>query len=90
MTALPIAIPFGQGAVVPQSFDELVNSIEVVDGRPQILNGQPAPGLVEALKALRQNEFYSFFGSKNKYGMEEKKSTKKSGNLRQHHMSTTT
>ena len=31
MVALPLAIPFGQGAVVPQSFDKLIDSIEVAD-----------------------------------------------------------
>ena len=72
MAALPIVFPFGQGAVVPQSFDKFLNSIEAADGRPQILNGQPAPGLADALRARRHNEFHSFFGSKNKYGMAEK------------------
>ena len=28
MATLPCAFPHGQGAVVPQSFDELLNSIE--------------------------------------------------------------
>ena len=31
MAALPIAIPFDQGAVVPQSFDELIASVEAAD-----------------------------------------------------------
>ena len=61
MAALPLAIPFGQGAVVPQSLDKLLDSIKASDGQPQILNGQPAPGLADALRALRQNEFHSFF-----------------------------
>ena len=72
MATLPLVIPFGQGAVVPQSFYELIDSIEAADDRPQILNGKPAPGLADALKALKKNEFHSFFGTKNKYGMEEK------------------
>ena len=72
MAALLIAIPFGQGAVVPQSLNELLDAIEASVGQPQILNGQPAPDLADALRALRQNEFHSFFGSKNTYGMEEK------------------
>ena len=71
MAALPIAFPFGQGAFVPHSFDKFLNSIKAADGRPQILNSQPAPGLADALRALRQNKFH-FFGSKNKYGMAEK------------------
>ena len=77
MAALPIVFPFGQGAVVPQSFDKLLNSIKAADGRPQILNCQPAPGLADALRALRHNEFRSFFGLKNKYGMAEKHFDKK-------------
>ena len=72
MAALPILFPFGQGAIVPQSFDKMLNSIKAADGRPQIFNGQPAPGLADALRTLRHNEFNSFFGSKNKYGMAEK------------------
>ena len=71
MAALPIVLPFGQGAVVPQSFDELLDSIEAADDQPPIVNGKPAPGLADALKALKKNEFHSFFGSKNTYGMEE-------------------
>ena len=72
MATLPRAIPFGQRAVVPQSFDELLDSIEAADDRPPILNGKPAPGLADALRALKKNEFHSFFGTKNKYGMEGK------------------
>ena len=33
MAALPIAIPFGQGAVVPQSLDELLDAIEASVGQ---------------------------------------------------------
>ena len=72
MVALPLAIPFGQGAVVLQSFDKLLDSIEAADDQPPILNGKPALGLEDALRALKKNEFHSFFGTKNKYGMEEK------------------
>ena len=72
MVALPLSIPFGQGAVVPQSFDKLLDFFEAADGRPPIFNAKPAPGLADALRALKQNEFHSFFGTKNKYGMEEK------------------
>ena len=78
MTALPLAIPFGQGAVVPHDFDELIASIEAPDNRPQILNGKPAPGLANALRALRKNEFHSFYGTKNKFGMDKNISTKTS------------
>ena len=53
MIALPLAIPFGQGAVVPQSFEELLDSIEAVDNRPPILNGKPAPGFADVLRALK-------------------------------------
>ena len=35
MTFWPRGIPFGQGAVVPQDFDELIASIEVTDNCPQ-------------------------------------------------------
>ena len=90
MAALLIVFPLGQGTVVPQSFNELLNSIEAADGRPQILNGQPAPALGDTLRAPRQNEFHFFFGSKNKYEMAEKHFDKNSRNLRQNHMSTTT
>ena len=72
MTAWPIAIPFGQGAVVPHNFDALIASIEAADDRPQILNGKPAPGVVDALKALKKNGFHSYYGTKNKFGMEKK------------------
>ena len=57
MTLWPLGIPFGQGAVVPQDFDELIASIEVTDDRPQFFNGKPAPGVAAALKALKKNEF---------------------------------
>ena len=36
MVALPLVIPFEQGTIVPQSFDESFDSIEAADGRPQI------------------------------------------------------
>ena len=38
----------------------------------RLQNGKPAPGLADALRALKKNEFHSLFGTKNKYGMEEK------------------
>ena len=66
MTAWPITIPFGQGAVVPHDFDELIASIEAPDDRPQILNGKPAPGLADALKALKKTGFHSYYSTKNK------------------------
>ena len=90
MAALPLAIPFGQGAVVPQSFDELLDSIEAANDRPPILNGKPAPGLADALRALKKNEFHSFFGTKNKYGMEKTPFHKDFRKQQQNHMSTTT
>ena len=62
MIALSHAIPFGQGAVVPQSFYELLNSIEAADNKPPILNGKLALGLADALRALQKNEYFSFFG----------------------------
>ena len=68
MAALLRAIPFGQGAVVPQSFDELLNTVEPAIARPTILNGKPAPGLADALRALKKNEYYSFFGKSKLYG----------------------
>ena len=61
MVALPLLILFGQGAFVPQSFKELLNSIEAADDKPPILNGKPAPGFVDALRALQKNKFHSFF-----------------------------
>ena len=90
MVALSLAIPFRQGVVVPQSFEELLDSIGAADDLPPILNGKPAPGFTDALRALKKNEFHSFFGSKNKYGIAEKHFDKNSRNLRQNHMSTTT
>ena len=80
MAPLPRAIPFGQGAAVPQSFDELLNSVESAIAKPTILNGEPAPGLADALRALKKNEFYSFFGKSKKYGADRKSSIKTSRN----------
>ena len=71
MTAWPIAIPFGQGAVMPHDFDKLIVSIEAADNCPQFLNDKPAPGVADALKALKKNGFHSYFGTKNKFGMEK-------------------
>ena len=65
------AIPFGQGAVVPQSFDKFLNSVESAIARPMILNGKPAPGLVDALRALKENECYSFFDKSKLYGADK-------------------
>ena len=68
MATLPSAIPFGQGAVVPPSFVKLLNSVESAIAKPTILNGKPAPGLADALRTLKKNELYSFFGKSKKYG----------------------
>ena len=73
MVALPRGFPFGQGAVVPQSFEELINSIESADDKPPILNGIPAPGLADALRALKKNEYHSFFGKSKLYGADKKR-----------------
>ena len=67
MTAFPRGIPFGQGAEVPQSFKELLDLIKTE--KPTILNSTPVPGLADALRALQKNEYYSFFGKPNLYGM---------------------
>ena len=71
MATLPRAILFGQGAVVPQSFDELLNSVESAIAKPLILNGKPLPGVADALRALKKNEFHSFFGKSKKYGADK-------------------
>ena len=68
MTTFSCAFPFGQGAVVPQSFDELLNSIESVDNKQPILNGKPAPGVADALRALKN---YDFNSSKNMFHKEQ-------------------
>ena len=67
MTAFLLGIPFGQGAEVPQSFEEMLDLIETE--KPTILNSTPVPGLADALRALQKNEYYSFFGKPNMYGM---------------------
>ena len=66
----PRGFPFGQGAVVPQSFVELLDLIE--SEKPTILNGIPAPGVADATRALQNNEYHSFFGKPKLYGMEKK------------------
>ena len=57
---------------MPHDFDALIASIEAADDCPQILNGKPAPGVADALKALKKNRFHSYYGTKNKFGMEKK------------------
>ena len=61
MVTLPRAFPYSQGTVVSQPFDELLNSIESAVNKPPILNGKPTPGVADALRALKKNEFNSFF-----------------------------
>ena len=92
MATLPSAIPFGQGAIVPQSFDELLISIESEIAKPTILNGEPTPGIADALRALKKNEFNFFFGKSKKYGAEKNlfHKEKTSRNLLQTHLSTPT
>ena len=68
MATLPCAFPYGQGAVLPQSFDDLLKSIKSSDNLPPILNGKPAPGVADALRALKKNDFNSFFGQDNQFG----------------------
>ena len=68
MATLPCAISYGSGAEVPQSFDDLLTSNESSDDLPPILNGKPAPGVADTLRALKRNEFNSFFGTDNSYG----------------------
>ena len=68
MATLPCVFPYGQGAEVPQSFEDLLKSIDSSDGSPQILNGKPCPGVADALRALEKNDFNSFFGQDNGYG----------------------
>ena len=68
MAILPCLFPYGQGAEVPQSFEDLLKSIESSDSSPQILNGKPCPGVADALRALEKNDFNSFFGQDNKFG----------------------
>ena len=70
MTVFPHGFPFGQGAEVPRSFEEQLDLIEL--GKPMILNGTPVPGLAAALRALQKNEFHSFYGKPNLYGMTKK------------------
>ena len=67
MTVFPRGFPFGQGAKVPQSFEEQLDLIE--SEKPMIPNGTPVPGLADALRALQRNEYYSFFGKPKLYGM---------------------
>ena len=90
MTAWPIGIPFGQGAVVPHDFDNLIASMGAADNRPQFFNGKPAPGVADALKVLKKNEFHSFYGTKNKFGMDKIISAKTSRRKRNNYVSTTT
>ena len=52
---------------MPQSFNKLLNYIESAIAKPSILNDKPAPGLADALRALKMNEFNSFFGKLKKY-----------------------
>ena len=68
MTALPCAFPYRQDAVVPQSFDDLLKSIKSSDNLPPILNGKPAPGVADALRVLKKNDFNSFVSQGNKFG----------------------
>ena len=93
MTAFPRGFPFGQGAVVPQSFEEMLDLIE--SDNPTILNGTPAPGLADAMRALEKNEYHSFFGkpttkTPNLYGMEKSLSIMISVRKRKNQLSTTT
>ena len=61
MATLARAFPYSQRAVVPQSFNELLNFIEsAVDENP-VWNGKPAPDIADALIALKKNEFNFFF-----------------------------
>ena len=71
MTVFPRGFPFGQGAEVPQSFEEHLNLIELE--KPMILNGTKVPGLAAAYRALQKNEFHSFYGKPNLYGMAKNK-----------------
>ena len=56
---------------MPQSFDELLNSIESAIKKTTILNGKPVPSVADALRALKKNEFNSFFGKSKKYGADK-------------------
>ena len=71
MDALPRAIPFSQEVVVPQSFGKLLNSVEPAIARPTVLNGKLAPGLLNALRVLKNNEYYFFFGKSKLYGADK-------------------
>ena len=71
MATLPRAFPYGQGAVVSQSFDKLLNSIESALNKPPILNSKPAPGVADALRVLKKNEFFFFFCMAKKYGADK-------------------
>ena len=66
MATLPRVILFGQGAVMTESFDELLSSVESTIAKPTILNGKPVPGLADALRALKKNPF--LFVKSKKYG----------------------
>ena len=61
MATLPHAIPYSQGVIVSQSFHELLNIVDSVIAKPTILNGKLAPGVADALRALKKNEVHSFF-----------------------------
>ena len=71
MATLPNAISYGQGALGPQSFDKVLNSIESAIEKPTILNSKPVPGVANALRALKKNDFNSFFGKAKKYGTDK-------------------
>ena len=68
IATLSCEIPYGSGAEVPQSFDDFLESNESSDNLPQILNSKPAPGVADALRALKRNEFNSYFSQNDKYG----------------------
>ena len=72
MATFPCAFPYGQGAVVSQLFDDLLNSIKSADNSPLILNGKQAPGVADALRALKKNDSNSFFGQDNSFGAAKK------------------
>lgn len=62
MVAFSCGIPYGSGAAVLESFDDLTIVIDSPDDSPSILNGKPAPGIADTLRALEKNEFNSFYG----------------------------